>query len=101
MRHIMSSTGEPSDETWAAELMVTLLHYAELFEKTGLDIEYDWLETMAQDDYQAFLEVTARTARARAPPPPTERADGRREVVSNRPPRRVEGERVRTGRHRR
>ena len=38
MRHIMSSTGEPSDETWAAELMVTLLHYAELFEKTGLDI---------------------------------------------------------------
>ena len=38
-----SLSGEPSDATWAAEMMVILLHYAELFSKTGLDIKYEWL----------------------------------------------------------
>ena len=49
--------GEPSDATWAAEMMVILLHYAELFSKTGLDIKYEWLERMAPSNYTAFLDV--------------------------------------------
>ena len=49
--------GSPSDKTWAAEMMVILLHYAELFSKTGLAIKYDWLEAMAPENYTAFLDV--------------------------------------------